>query len=942
MKIIAMDLGKSREEKLDNQKDSSSILGYNDDYSNKNEFSKIDINGNRINDSSNINSTGVIGDINEISKLKTDALNKFQDEGKLGNSLLGLGSAKDVDISNSKKNVIELRGEKILKSFNNEYTYIFNDGNVDKKNTLRTIEENGLKDFYPNNKSFEENKIIDNLKNKNNFLKNVGRIHVKPIAGKKSFDIPFEYSPQISSEQMTASYVSERILNRIGQFFVYTGTNLSQLNINLEYEALAPDYMDEIEQDNLGKQFATDTWQYYWTSARINEMEYKLRSLVLPDVTSDKASIIVPPIIEIIMSNDSNSRVRDLYKYPDSVGRSIGNKYLSVTKALGDKDIYKKYIVTSVQIEYRNKDINFASYYGRNIEDKYPLNVEENLDRLTFRRGFKASIQCTEVTANFLDVAPDFVAYYDAWSSDLGELRANEISSKVESWAEKYTGPNSMSLEDKRNNMLGSLNQRISILQRDLENYFKEAASIAAKFEGMGFGELTNKFLDESHPEPFEYMDPKKRYFMVSLKADYEDGNIDGGSTYGYENERLTELLRSNNENYSEYIAKIKVNSKLNEDPYMKALGLDSLPIESEEEKEYPDVSCVVLEHKIDDMIEKFNPNDVFITINVDPETIEKNYTDMFANAGITSNDAGKIEEVEDIAFPKDESEFITKFAKLQSEAIESIGANQLICSDRFINGPKPETELPNYSKYIAYLQNKDEESKSIIDNYKNVDVFSFNFDSNIKELYTKIVELIKQEPDFGIKDVFEEVTIPIPLGSDMSFIQDNVPLRNLPSKVIEDILHMAETINDLEAHLVNTNGLLSVDLRYSGKEEFSGDETVEIKNPGEIDNNYYISKLPESIKNELKTLSNDKDLVINVKSVENGLLQVQVGYDENKEFSGNERISINKPEDVDGNRSLNKLPSSIKEELKKMETSSNIDISNKDGILTMKVEYEK
>ena len=938
MKITTIDLNKTREERLDNNKNNNDIFGFNKNLSNKEEFSTLDINGNNAGEVSNFSSIGVIGEESEILNRKIEASSKFEEKGKLGNSLIGLGSNKEIDISNvdvddSNLKLINMRGERILKTFNSEFSYV--------KGSLTSIEETNLKDFAPNNKSFEENKIIDNLKDKNNFLKNVGRIHVKPIAGKESFDIPFEYSPQISSEQMTASYVSEKLLNRIGQFFVYTGTNLSQLNINLEYEALAPDHMDEIEQDNLGKQFATDTWQYYWTSSRINEMEYKLRSLVLPDVTSDKSSIIVPPIIEIIMSNDSSSRVRDLYKYPDSVGRSIGDKYLSITKSLGDRDIYKKYIVTSVQIEYRNKDVNFASYYGRNIDSKYPLEVEENLDRLTFRRGFKASIQCTEITANFLDIAPDFVAYYNAWESDLGKLRADDITTKIESWAEKYTGPSSMSLEEKRLSQLGSINQRLTILQRDLDKYFEEAASIAKKFESIGFGEYTEKFLNDSYPEPFEYMDPKKRYFMVSLKADYTDDNLGSGSSV-YENERLVELLRSNNENYNEYIAKIKINSKLSEDPYMKELGLDSLPIESEEEKKYPDVSCVVLEHKIDDMIDKFDSNNKFININVNSEEIEKNYTDIFSKAGITSQDSTKIEDVEDIPFPKDEIEFITKFAKLQTEAIESIGSNQLLCSDRFVNGPKPETELPNYSKYIAYLQNKDEENKSIIDSFKDIDVFSKDFDLKIKELYTKVVDIIKQEPDFGIKDVFEEVTIPIPLGSDMSFIQDNVPLRNLPSKVIEDILYMAETINDLEAHLVNTNGLLSVDLRYSGKEEFSGDETVEIKNPGEIDSNYYINKLPESIKNELKTLSNDKDLVINVKLVENGLLQVQVGYDENKEFSGNERISINKPEDVDGNRSLNKLPSSIKEELKNMEASSNIDISSKDGILTMKVEYEK
>lgn len=912
------------------------VVGYNSVYPTGENFSALDIDGKQ-KSINNIREAGIIDKPEELTNMQIKFENSMSDpSSRKGNIVDRPDSNKTISIENDSDSSLEnIRKGRILKNFSKEYSFLGFDS-LDAKNTgifHKTYEEDKLSELEPNNKSFEEAEVIDYLKNKNNFNKQVGRIHVKPVAGTLAFDIPFEYSPQISSEQVNASYVSEKLMNKIGQFFVYTGTMLSQINLTLEYEALSPDSYEEIAKDNLGKQFATDTWEYYWTNRRINEMEYKIRSLVLPDVTNSSSSIIVPPIIEIILANPG-ARVRDLYRYPDNVGRSAGKKYLSVTKTLGDMDIYKKYIVTSVQIEYKNKDVQYASYYGRNIASDDLLGIEPNIAPLSYRRGFKASIQCTEITANFLDVAPDYAAYYDAWKSDLGKMSADSTMSRVSSWAENYKGPTNMTLEDRRILQLGTLESKISRLNADLDEYFRQAASIAKLYVHGESGEWMKKFLSDKPESPFEYMDPTKRYFNIKLNADYEDKN-------DYSSERVNRLIRADSQDLTDHIANITINSEIKDNEYLKELGLNSLPIKTSEEKNYNDVSCIVLENTVKHVIDDIEPNKIFVNVNPPVEETEINniVSEILSENNITSSETTPIDDMEVMAFPKEPKDLVKKLIKLQRQAIKNISNNQKECSRRFSEGPT-HPDLSNYNIYLDKIQA--EGSSETIESLEKINIFEKDFDIKLEELYNKVKEYILNEPNFGIEDIFEEVTIPIPLGSDMSFINDNVPLRNLPSEVIKDMLYMAETINDLEAHLVNTNGILTVELKYSGKEEFSGNETVEIKNPKDIDDNYFINKLPKSIRDELKLLSNDKDLIVNIKSIEGGLLQVEVGYNENSEFSGNERISINSPSDIDGNRSLNKLPSSVKDELKKLESPSNINIISKDGILTMKVEYEK
>lgn len=337
------------------------------------------------------------------------------------------------------------------------------------------------------NLSTEERQLVTLLKNKNTFNKTLGYIYIRPYynynTGEKQtsnnglglFDIPFEFSPRILEGAMQANYQSETLLGRLGQFHIYTGTNLSTLSIELEYLALAPDNIDDEDERTMNKQYGTDAWQYYWTNNRIEAIEMKLRSLVVADYVSDNY-LIKPPLIEVHLDNSDGMMhtVGDLYKYPAAPGtnqENVGVNYLKYSASLEGKTLgsrYKKYIVNSVQIDRLNDaDVEYPSLYGRqynsNYSDKYnPMwhltNGESGKGYKGYsrKRGFKASLQLTEVVENFLDLVPDFKAYFDAWSAK------EEAADNVSGYAEGTLGVD-----------------KTSILKNTVEQTLKEAENMA-------------------------------------------------------------------------------------------------------------------------------------------------------------------------------------------------------------------------------------------------------------------------------------------------------------------------------------------------------------------------------------------------------------------------------------------------------------------------------
>ena len=381
--------------------------------------------------------------------------------------------------------------------------------------------------------SEEEARYINLIKQKNTYNKKLGYIYIKPFwnysnAQERDFQIPFEFNPEISEGAVQANYATETLLNRLGQYHVYTGTNLSTLNITLSYMALAPDVLNAEMSSEIGKQYGTDAWMFYWTNNRIEAIEMQLRSLVFADVTSDnEGTLIKPPIIEVHLENNEGADVEsvgDLYKYPGAVNNnnvtnSVGEKYLKVSAVLGNGSAsrYKKYIVNSVQIEkLDDASTQYPSLYGRMYNSKYGNNrnpmyhittssktgsdgeeVVGGYAGYSRRMGFKAILQCTEVVENFIDLVPDFKAYYDAWSVK------NRLADYSSQYANNYFGIETdeqgnvkyKTVTDIIEGSLYSLVNDIASLEDRLISYYNEAVVISSMYNRAKGGDGTDKHI---------------------------------------------------------------------------------------------------------------------------------------------------------------------------------------------------------------------------------------------------------------------------------------------------------------------------------------------------------------------------------------------------------------------------------------------------------------
>lgn len=437
-------------------------------------------------------------------------------------------------------------------------------------------------DFDSHNLSTEEIQLITLLKNKNTFNKSLGYIYIRPFyepklknSEKQSnngfgvFDIPFEFTPRISEGAMQANYQTETLLGRLGQFQIYTGTNLSTLNVELEYQALTPDDFDLIK-DNISSNYGTDAWQYYWTNSRIEAIEMQLRSLVLANYTSDY--LIKPPLVEIHFGQDE--RVGDLYKYPNGISNEgkiqkeggVGSNYLKYSKELGSgAGRYKKYIVNSVQIDnIAETDISYPSLYGRKPNSDYSnLNPMWHLANgdgtkgyqdYARRRAFKATLQLTEVTENFLDLVPDFKAYYDAWHIK------SEAADVVNNYVELATGTGKsdiyQSVEDTLKTAVETFRRNGASKEAQIESLYQQAENLAKLYarannsEKEAIGKYNEKIANFAFLKKLDYGDLDTAKLNEDDIKMFYDGNgfynfPDGFSINNYSLEKdgnLTEI----------------------------------------------------------------------------------------------------------------------------------------------------------------------------------------------------------------------------------------------------------------------------------------------------------------------------------------------------------------------------------------------------------------
>lgn len=553
------------------------------------------------------------------------------------------------------------------------------------------------------NLSDEEMQLITLLKNRNTFNKKLGYIYIRPFyevknseeeAGFRTFDIPFEFTPRISEGAMQANYQTETLLGRLGQFQIYTGTNLSTLNIELEYIALAPDNFDTQESAEIYRQYGTDAWQYYWTNNRVEAIEMKLRSLVLANYV-DSDYLIKPPLVEIHLENSNGygaETIGDLYKYPNgikeseesiSLETSVGKNYLQYSTALnGDTgNRYKKYVVNSVQIDnISDSDILYPSLYGRKFNNDYSdkrntmYHIDTynsaNSDRKAMgwagysrKKGFKATLQLTEVTENFLDLVPDFKAYYDAWR--FKEATANYVNEIVSEAVYGNGGDKNIyhSVKDTLETAVSTFKNSLLEAEQKLDGYYKEA-ELLAKLYACSLSEIekeNNKmryYIGKYNNESEEFSFLKKEEIELKNGSEIFKPMLKNGKYFNFSNGLEINNYKDKNKPIIDGVDKVLTLSKCkNKDFLNKIIYKDTTTsveekdlLNSEEEKK-----------GLSDFLFLFDNNNfqknIFIPFWSDETIIDKNGKIKFS---VALEMASKTEKVIDSYINIDEEEIKT------------------------------------------------------------------------------------------------------------------------------------------------------------------------------------------------------------------------------------------------------------------------------------------
>jgi hypothetical protein len=329
--------------------------------------------------------------------------------------------------------------------------------------------------YYSTLKSEEESMQIQALVEKNNNLKELGYLYVRPYPGTfrytvknndkydehsfnfENFTIPFEFQPKISEASTTVQYATEEMLNHTGSLRTYIRTEPGVVTLETEYLALCENSNEINSGDNdVSKNFGVDAWQYLWDLKRIDNIEKAYRSLAFPVNSQSTVTpgIIKPPMIKILMQTDPNKEltVGNLYRYPYTKYNDEYN-YLGDSKTTGfylqnmqidNRDqfkTYKTYICTDVNISYddekfamtvpsafrikNTKSTNAESTGAEstNVYENLSVNPIYKIERSTTShyqfRGFKVTLNLVEITENYLDAIPDFAAYYVKYKQEL-------------------------------------------------------------------------------------------------------------------------------------------------------------------------------------------------------------------------------------------------------------------------------------------------------------------------------------------------------------------------------------------------------------------------------------------------------------------------------------------------------------------------------------------
>ena len=454
--------------------------------------------------------SGYYGSLKGSSNLGSGVLGVLENA---ANSLTG-GLNIRSEVNFWKGNTTELTNEEILAlqavNFDNIYT---SKPGINIKNYAG---ENFAAPFSPAGETYDESwekNIKDIFKNRDATIGNykqyekriigtsdaIGCLYVEPFYNTNSnvtvFSIPFQFNPEIKEGAIKANYEEEKILGRITSARYYINTDSDPVTLTTKYICTCDqDFKgnDAVANNtiNFGKTHLDKNWHEYWTQNELIKIENTYRSLVFP--LKDDKYMVRPPVVQIYIGNNTeNPTVRNVLTYPltmpkigdgdlkESAKSVSGATYFEHSLSFNETSVnkenekdkvdkkgyfnVKRYVVTSVSIE----DLENTNGWNYNVNTNIPGT----------KRGFIVTLSLSETTRNFLDLVPDFKAYYDVWIKPNNSLLLKEkekeyVKNKL-FYNSQDTNELSEDLKEEYNKQQSELNNN-KIEKKDKEKTVKE------------------------------------------------------------------------------------------------------------------------------------------------------------------------------------------------------------------------------------------------------------------------------------------------------------------------------------------------------------------------------------------------------------------------------------------------------------------------------------
>ena len=496
--------------------------------------------------------SGYYGSLKGSSNLGSGILGVLENA---ANSLTG-GLNIRSEVNFWKGNTTELSNEEILAlqavNFDNIYT---SKPGINIKNYAG---ENFAAPFSPAGETYDkswEEEVKDLFKNRDATIGNytqyenrktigdfnaIGCLYVEPFYNTNSnvnvFSIPFQFNPEIKEGAIKANYEEEKILGRITSARYYINTDSDPVTLTTKYICTCDqDFKgsDAVANNtiNFGKTNLDKNWHEHWTQNELIKIENAYRSLVFP--LKDGNYMVRPPVVQIyIGNNEKNPTVRNVLTYPLAMPNKENKNRLEESAQSIDKTTYfkhslsfnetnpkedekkgyfniKRYVVTSVSIE----DLENTNGWNYNVNTNIPGT----------KRGFIVTLSLSETTRNFLDLVPDFKAYYDAWNEkDKNPLLLSSSYTNKLFYNSQDTNELSENLEKKKKEQQSELNKK-KIEKKDKEKNSRELEkNINKNKQDLDKIENDLKKLNTGDPD-YKILKGAKRHLEDKIESDKDE-----------------------------------------------------------------------------------------------------------------------------------------------------------------------------------------------------------------------------------------------------------------------------------------------------------------------------------------------------------------------------------------------------------------------------------